>query len=85
MNALASSLGPDRFAALWRADEAPDKAYRRLTGVPIDTLARRVLLGDSPPLRAGASVELTDVLVTIAIALFFAGLAAFSNPRRFGA
>lgn len=85
MNALASSLGPDRFAALWRADEEPDKAYQRLTGVPIDTLARRVVLGDSPPLRAGASVGLADVLVALGIALFFAGLAAFSNPRRFRA
>lgn len=83
MNALASSLGPDRFAVLWRADEAPDKAYHRLTGVPIDTLARRVLLGNSPPLRAGATVKLTDVLVDLGIALLLAGLAAFSNPRRF--
>jgi hypothetical protein len=85
MNALASSLGPDRFAALWRADEEPDRAYLRLTGVPIDTLARRVLLGDAPPLRAGARVDLTDVLVIVAIALCFAGIAAFANPRRFRA
>lgn len=83
MNALASSLGAERFATLWRADEPPADAYRRIIGVPIDTLAQRVLLGDSPPLRAGASVDLIEALVTVAIALLIVALAAFANPRRF--
>jgi hypothetical protein len=82
MNALATSLGTDRFAVLWRGNAAPPEAYRQLTGVPVDSLARRVLMGKVPPMRAGASVSVIEFVITLLIAAAFAGLATLSHPRR---
>jgi hypothetical protein len=45
MNALATTMGPERFLELWQGNETPLVAYQRLMGVPVDTLARRLLLG----------------------------------------
>ncbi len=82
MNALATSLGQQRFAELWRADAPPPASYERLTGVPMDTLARRLLYGDAAPLRAGAAPTLAEILAALVIAAALAGLATLSHPRR---
>lgn len=82
MNTLAASLGAESFGAMWRGKASPPDAYKQLTGVPIDTLARRVLVGDAPPLRVGASLSLASVLAPLLIAVVFAGLATIAHPRR---
>ncbi|MBM3907726.1 MAG: hypothetical protein FJ363_06550 [Gemmatimonadetes bacterium] len=82
MNAVALSLGPERFRALWRAEEPVPDAYRRLSGVPIDTLARRVLVGAAPPVRVGAPLLAKDFVLPLLIAGGLAGLALLSHPRR---
>ncbi len=82
MNTLAAGMGAERFAALWQGEDPPTNAYRRLTGVPIDTLARRVLLGTTSPVPAGASVSLGEAIVLLLVAAMFAGLATLSHPRR---
>jgi hypothetical protein len=82
MNALATSLGAESFGTLWRGNASPPDAYRQLTGVPIDTLARRVLVGNAPPLRVGASLSLASVITPLLIAALFAGLATLAHPRR---
>lgn len=81
MNALAKSLGAESFGTLWRGSATPPDAYRQLTGVLIDTLARRVLVGDAPPLRVGASLSLASVITPLLIAAVFAGLATLAHPR----
>ncbi|MFA6165282.1 MAG: hypothetical protein WC700_01575 [Gemmatimonadaceae bacterium] len=82
MNTLATSMGAESFGALWRGNASPPDAYRQLTGVPIDTLARRVLVGDAPALRVGASLSLASVITPLLIAAVFAGLATIAHPRR---
>jgi hypothetical protein len=82
MNTLATSMGAASFEKLWRGDAPPPEAYRRLTGVPIDTVARRVLVGDAPPLGVGASLSIASVLTPLLIAAVFAGLATLAHPRR---
>jgi hypothetical protein len=82
MNAVATSMGAEAFGALWRGNASPPDAYRQLTGVPMDTLARRVLVGDAPPLQVGASLSLASVITPLLIAAFFAGLATLAHPRR---
>lgn len=82
LNQVATSLGPERFTTLWRASDAPPEAYRRLTGVPIDTLARRTLFGDAPTLHTGAGASGGDIVIAFAIAALFAGLATLTNPRK---
>ncbi|MBW7933779.1 MAG: hypothetical protein H3C62_09255 [Gemmatimonadaceae bacterium] len=82
INELATSLGAERFAELWRAPDAPPETYRRLTGVPIDTLARRAVFGDLPNMPAGAGVRGGDIVIALAIAALFAGLATLTNPRK---
>ncbi|MHB1096446.1 MAG: hypothetical protein ACYC3F_09745 [Gemmatimonadaceae bacterium] len=82
MNTLAASMGAESFGKLWRGNASPPDAYRQLTGVPIDTLARRVLVGDAPPLRVGASLSLASLITPLLIAAVFAGLATFAHPRR---
>lgn len=82
MNTLALSMGAAAFEQLWRGSAAPPDAYRRLTGVPMDTLARRVLVGDAPPLGVGASLSIASVLTPLLIAAVFAGLATLAHPRR---
>ena len=81
MNALAASLGPQRFADLWHANEAPPEAYRRITGVPMDSLAYRVLVGDRPPRHAGAMVSFGELIAVLLVAAAFAGIATLSHPR----
>ncbi|MHB8838953.1 MAG: hypothetical protein ACYC7F_08385 [Gemmatimonadaceae bacterium] len=82
MNTLATGMGPDAFGALWRGDASPPETYQRLTGVPIDTHARRVLLGDAPPMRVGAGVSISDVVVSLLLAMLFVGFATLSHPRQ---
>jgi hypothetical protein len=82
MNTVAQSLGAQRFAELWRGAEAPPEAYRRLTGVPIDSLARRVLAGNAPPMRAGAAITPRGVILSLLIAGVLLALAMRSHPRR---
>ena len=82
MNTLATSMGAESFGAMWRGSASPPDAYQQLTGVPIDTLARRVLVGDAPPLRVGASLSLASVITPLLIAAVFAGLATIAHPRR---
>lgn len=82
MNTLATSMGAASFEQLWRGNAAPPDAYRTLTGVPMDTLARRVLVGDAPPLGVGASLSIASVLTPLLIAAVFAGLATLAHPRR---
>lgn len=82
MNTLALSMGAAAFEQLWRGSAAPPDAYQQLTGVPIDTLARRVLTGAAPPLRVGASLSLASVVTPLLIAAVFAGLATLAHPRR---
>lgn len=82
MNTLATSLGTESFGAMWRGHAAPPEAYQQLTGVPMDTLARRVLVGDAPPLGVGASLSIASVLTPLLIAAVFAGLATIAHPRR---
>ena len=82
MNTLAASMGAESFGKLWRGNAPPPDAYRQLTGVPIDTLARRVLVGDAPPLRVGASLSLASVITPLLMAAVFAGLATLAHPRR---
>lgn len=83
MNALAATMGPEKFGTLWRGNEAPPEAYRRLMGVSMDTLARRLLIGTgNPPLRVGASASFGEALSALLVAAVFAGLATLSNPRR---
>lgn len=81
MNALATSLGPQKFGDLWHANESPPDAYRRLTGVPIDTLARRLLMGGAAPIRTGAAPTFGEVIAVLLIAAIFAGLSTLSHPR----
>jgi len=81
MNALAMSLGPQKFGDLWHANESPPDAYRRLTGVPIDTLARRLLMGGAAPIRTGAAPTIGELIAVLLIAAAFAGLATLSHPR----
>jgi len=81
MNALATSLGPQKFGDLWHANESPPDAYRRLTGVPIDTLAHRLLMGGAAPVRTGAAPTLGELIAILVIAAVFAGLATLSHPR----
>lgn len=82
MNAIATSMGAVSFGALWRGAASPPDAYLKLTGVPMDTLARRVLVGDAPPLRVGAAISLASALGPLLVAAVFAGLATLSHPRR---
>lgn len=82
MNTLATSMGAESFGTMWRGSASPPDAYQQLTGVPMDTLARRVLVGDSPPLRVGASLSLASVITPLLIAAVFAGLATIAHPRR---
>ena len=82
MNTLATSMGAESFGKLWRGNTSPPDAYRQLTGVPMDTLARRVLVGDAPPLLVGASLSLASVLTPLLIAAVFAGFATLAHPRR---
>ena len=82
MNGLAISLGPQKFAELWHGTEAPPDAYRRLTGVGMDSLARRLLLGNTKSLRAGAAPTVGEVIAALLIAAVFAGLSTLSHPRR---
>lgn len=82
MNTLATSMGAESFGAMWRGNASPPDAYQQLTGVPIDTLARRVLVGDAPLLRVGASLSLASVVTPLLIAAVFAGLATLPHPRR---
>ena len=81
MNALAASLGPQRFADLWHANEAPPDAYRRITGVPMDSLAHRVLVGGRPIRRAGAMVSFGELIAVLLVAAAFAGISTLSHPR----
>ncbi len=81
MNALASSLGPQRFAELWRAADAPPDAYRRITGVPMDSLAHRVLVGDRPRRHSGATVSFGELIAVLLVAAAFAGISTLSHPR----
>lgn len=82
MNTLATSMGAESFGKLWRGNASPPDAYRQLTGVPIDTLARRVLVGDAPPLKVGSSLSLASVITPLLIVAVFAGLATIANPLR---
>lgn len=82
MNAVAMSMGAASFEKLWRDTLTPPDAYRKLTGVPMDTLARRVLVGNARPLGVGASLSLASVLTPLLIAAVFAGLATLAHPRR---
>lgn len=82
MNTLAASMGTESFGAMWRGTASPPDAYKQLTGVPLDTLARRVLVGDAPPLQVGASLSLASVLTPLLIAAVFAGLATIAHARR---
>jgi hypothetical protein len=75
-------MGPQRFAELWRAPDSLPDAYRRLTGVPVDTLAYRVVTQARSAVRAGASVTPGEFLVVLMIAGLLAGLATLSHPRR---
>ncbi len=81
MNALAASMGPEKFAELWHAEDAPPDAYRRITGVPMDTLAQRVLLAGRPPISFGASTTVSELLAVLLVAAFLAGLSTLSHPR----
>ena len=70
MNQLAISMRAEKFGELWRASEPIPEAYRRITGVPIDTLARRLLLTSrGGPLHAGATVTIPELLVVLMITL----------------
>jgi hypothetical protein len=82
MNALAQSLGPAPFAQLWTADATPPESYARLTGVPMDSLARRVMFGERFEFSTGATPRVRDVLWSICVAMLLLGCAAASNPRR---
>jgi len=82
MNALAQSLGPQRFSQLWRADVPPFDSYHKLTGVTADTLARRLLAGENVPSRLGAAPSLSEALAALFVALCVGGLALLSHPRR---
>ncbi|MDP1890999.1 MAG: hypothetical protein Q8K55_08915 [Gemmatimonadaceae bacterium] len=82
MNTLAASMGAESFGAMWRGNASPPDAYQQLTGVSMDTLARRVLVGDAPPLGVGASLSLASVITPLLIAAVFAGLATLAHPRR---
>jgi len=83
MNQLAVSMGPEKFGELWRAADPLPDAYRRITGVPIDTMARRLLLTSrGGPLHAGATVTIPEVLVVLMITLLLAGISTLGHPRR---
>lgn len=82
MHAVATSVGAERFGALWRADDSLPDAYRRVTGVPIDTLAQRVVLDRRGPVLAGATVTPIEVMALLAVAAVLAALATLSHPRR---
>jgi hypothetical protein len=82
MNNVAASIGPQRFAEAWRANDSLPESYRRLTGVPMDTLAHRALTETHPPLRAGASVTFAELVTVLLIAAAFAGLSTLTHPRR---
>lgn len=81
MNAMAQSLGAQKFAELWKADATPFESYRRLTGVTADTLSRRLLVGEAP-MRLGAAPTLWEALAALLVAALFAGLSVLSHPRR---
>lgn len=82
MNAIATSVGSESFGNLWRGDEAPDVAYQRVTGVPLDTLARRTLLGGTEPMRAGTTVRPSDFVPVLLMTLVLVALATLPHPRR---
>jgi hypothetical protein len=81
MNGLAQALGPQKFGELWRADATPFESYRRLTGVAVDTLARRLLVGDRP-IRLGTAPTLREAIAMLLLAALFAALALRPHPRR---
>ena len=83
MNQLALSMGAEKFGELWRAADPLPVAYQRITGVPIDTLARRLLLTSrGGPLHAGATVTMPELLVVLMITLLLAGISTLAHPRR---
>ena len=82
MNALAQSLGPQRFAELWQGDTPPLEMYRKLAGVPTDTLARRLIAGEGMPTRLGAGPTLIEAIAALLLVALFAGLSLISHPRQ---
>ncbi|MHB1312841.1 MAG: hypothetical protein ACYC3L_12565 [Gemmatimonadaceae bacterium] len=82
MNQLAVSMGPAKFEELWRASDPLPVAYLRITGVPVDTLARRLIVGRGDPMRAGATVTAPEALVVLMITLLLAGVSTLAHPRR---
>lgn len=82
MNVIAQSLGAERFREVWRAEEPVPDAYRRVSGIRIDSLARRVLVGAAPPVRVGASLVARDFVLPLLVVGVLAGVALLSHPRR---
>lgn len=78
---LATSLGDDRFARLWRDARGPHVAYEAIAGEPLTAWMQRVVAGEVEPYRPGPGVPAVPLAATLFI-LGGAGFAAMRGTRR---